>query len=90
MNARWQLKCATIAVAVAGFAPIAEAQSGHYQPVGPWCADYHNGTSDCSLPSYEMCQLGILHIPRLGWCYRNPAYRGPKSPRGPVRRESER
>jgi hypothetical protein len=88
MNARRRLLiCGTVGLTATAWASLASAQSNYYTPVGPWCADYHNGTSDCSLPSYEMCQLGILHIPRLGWCYRNPAYRGPKSPRGPTRSE---
>lgn len=88
MNAHWRLLiCGTAAsLAAIGWASLASAQS-NLSPVGPWCADYHNGTTDCSLPSYEMCQLGIIHIPRIGWCYRNPAYGGPKSPRGARRSE---
>lgn len=68
----WAGAAVMAAALMIGSSHAAMAQSEY--PVGAWCFAVHdNLTPNCSIPTYEQCDLQSLHG-HHGECYRNPDY----------------
>jgi hypothetical protein len=80
---RRAILCALTVAAWAALVAVSHAQSPYNYS---WCGAYRFGAArSCYYNSYEQCME--TYRPVLGFCIRNPAYRGPAADAAQARRK---